>query len=312
MISHIVIRFLGMGEIPVFDMASGEHPVYVVSDSSTTLNWQPVIPRGNRFCVPLVFDSDIPTFKEDVARLIEAAKQLDESTEGILIFNFRTLARSSVAGLPNYVCAGMAYTPRALEYTYYGQPLNGVDPVELINHLCDGRRRHPIVREVLRQQAEDRRQHQEYWRRTQAEGRRQKAELREGNRKALKLLKEMLTREQRRELLKEKRFHVLGQDGKTYRITPKEIHNVFELDGDRVVKEFCIVTRGLPSYDQMLAQKLLLETNIAEFLRIANTWEIGADGSRTFLVRTLDEQTVADVMENYGLGENFQLVPRVA
>lgn len=307
MITHIVIQFLGMGEIPIFDKTSGEHRVYIVND---TLNWQPTIPRGHRFCVPLVFDSDIPRFKEDVARLVESASCLDESADGILIFSFRTLARAAVGDLQNYVCAGMAYTPRALEYTYYGQPLNGADPVELINHLCEGRRRHPIVREVLRQQAEDRRQHQEYWRRTQAESRRQKAELRAGNRKALKLLKELLTREQRRELVKEKRFHIQGQDGNTYRITTAEIHNVFQIDGDRIVKEFCIVTRGLPFYDQMLAQKLLLETNIDEFMRIANKWEIAADGSRTFLEPVLDLGEEPE--RTYELGEDFQLVPRVA
>jgi hypothetical protein len=42
-----------------------------------------------------------------------------------------------------------------------------------------------------------------------------------------------------------------------------------------------IITRGfLPVYDQMLAQKLLLQANPEMFHRVTNTWDLAEDGTR--------------------------------
>jgi hypothetical protein len=62
--------------------------------------------------------------------------------------------------------------------------------------------------------------------------------------------------------------------GKVYRVrqgTHGNVRKIEQVDGrDREVMSFCIQPGGVPEEDAMLAQKLLLETDEAMFLRIAN------------------------------------------
>jgi len=116
--------------------------------------------------------------------------------------------------------------------------------------------------------------------------RRRQARLREDSRKrmfkeaanerARRILMSMLNDEQRRDLAANNNFQltVHSRDGsiKVYRIDYGYQGNVKLLgpDGD-VDRSYCIhADRRLPYEDQMLAQKLLLENNEEEFLRIAN------------------------------------------
>lgn len=78
-----------------------------------------------------------------------------------------------------------------------------------------------------------------------------------------------------------KSFHVLGKDGFTYLITEQYQHNVFRIENGRRTFEYCIITKKhIPIYDQMLAQKLLLESNPQMFLDISNIWLLTEDGQR--------------------------------
>jgi hypothetical protein len=46
---------------------------------------------------------------------------------------------------------------------------------------------------------------------------------------------------------------------------------VYRIDRDKPVERLCIYASGdVPEEDSMIAQKLLLEANEAEFLRVAN------------------------------------------
>lgn len=89
------------------------------------------------------------------------------------------------------------------------------------------------------------------------------------------ILRENLTPTQRRALDRWGGFKVIAGSGKTYRIDRGQSGNVKELGRSRVgaarvVASYCIHPTGLPTADVMLAQKLLLEANEPEFLRIAN------------------------------------------
>jgi hypothetical protein len=92
----------------------------------------------------------------------------------------------------------------------------------------------------------------------------------EARKKAEELLFGCLNPEQKEELKKDKHFHVLACSGKRYRVRPGT--TVEELDEtNKTVARYCIHTKeSVPAYDEALIQKLMLELNEPEFLRIAN------------------------------------------
>ena len=94
----------------------------------------------------------------------------------------------------------------------------------------------------------------------------------EAEKRAEALLELHLNETQRQEYRTKKRFIVEVQDGVCYRINRGWAGNVEELNKDgKPVNRLCIHTRApVPIPDNLLAQKLLLETDPAEFRRIAN------------------------------------------
>jgi hypothetical protein len=100
--------------------------------------------------------------------------------------------------------------------------------------------------------------------------------------RARRLLFSMLNADQQKELDEKNHFHltVHSRDGsmKVYRIEHGYAGNVKLLGVDgQPVKRYCIhADSRLPYEDQMLAQKLMLETNEPEFLRIANMTQLRA------------------------------------
>lgn len=95
--------------------------------------------------------------------------------------------------------------------------------------------------------------------------------------KAEKLLLSVLSPEQRDEYLKHGRFHVRTADGRLYRIN-KGRHGNMELlerdaDGELIIAEnLCVhVQPNCPNQDNMVAQKLMIESGMEDELRrIAN------------------------------------------
>ena len=95
----------------------------------------------------------------------------------------------------------------------------------------------------------------------------------QARKRARKLLKASLDAEQRRELKRKGYFHVSGSRGNVYRVASRFPFNV-RLAGyakpSRVF--FCLEAEDplVPVEDVMLAQKLMLEQDEGEFLRVAN------------------------------------------
>lgn len=88
--------------------------------------------------------------------------------------------------------------------------------------------------------------------------------------KAEELLVSCLDQEQQAELAESDQFHVTSSAGRRFCIHRGRAGNVsFGAGRERVT--YCIHdNEGLPAADTMLAQKLLLETDEAQFLQIAN------------------------------------------
>jgi hypothetical protein len=98
-------------------------------------------------------------------------------------------------------------------------------------------------------------------------------ELRKARKRAKKLLHSHLDPEQRRELKRKGHFHVYGSKGNLYRIAARYPYNV-RLAGEakRSRMFFCLEPDDpeIPLEDVLLAQKLMLESDEGEFLRLAN------------------------------------------
>ncbi len=93
--------------------------------------------------------------------------------------------------------------------------------------------------------------------------------------RAEQLLKSMLTKPQRDELRRFGRFTIVGPSGTRYRIHRSDVRNIYVLDqkGNRNHR-LCwyMIGRKIPQADQMLAQKIMIEADEEEFLRVAEVW----------------------------------------
>ena len=123
---------------------------------------------------------------------------------------------------------------------------------------------------------------------------------RRADRRAKALLHRHLTREQRWELRATRSVTVTGQDGRTYRITEGSCNNVFLLEDGEERFRLCAVAdfsselsprvlrdgqtavtldgqgyiASLPVHDLMLAQKLLIESDIRAYLSVAQAMNV--------------------------------------
>lgn len=123
--------------------------------------------------------------------------------------------------------------------------------------------------------------------------------------RARALLHRHLTREQRW-TLRVGYFDVVGQDGRTYRVENGSCQNVWALEDGRKGTNYCIVAAGtrIPTYDMMLAQKVMLECDLAHFMSVARRrdgaggqWE-NPDGSPAHAAPlTVSRQDVEGVAE---------------
>jgi hypothetical protein len=95
---------------------------------------------------------------------------------------------------------------------------------------------------------------------------------REAQQNARALLLSCLTPTQQEELATKWYFAVTTKSGNTYRIQDRQIYNVTRLDKQgRPLENLCVgLAEDVPLEDNMLAQKLLLETDEDRFLEIAN------------------------------------------
>jgi len=110
-----------------------------------------------------------------------------------------------------------------------------------------------------------------------AEAERLRKEAEEADARAEELLKQHLDEPQAAEYNKDKTFTVISKDGqRKYKIQKGWSHNVVRIDDNgRPVQSFCAhPSWSVPEHDNMLAQKLMLETAEEAFLAIANKRQI--------------------------------------
>jgi len=86
--------------------------------------------------------------------------------------------------------------------------------------------------------------------------------------RAEKLLESCLTSEQRGQLAKHGWFTVVARSGRVYQIKRGRARNVIEMRTGRTY--CCHPIDNVPDADTMLAQKMMLEVEEDEFLRMAN------------------------------------------
>lgn len=103
---------------------------------------------------------------------------------------------------------------------------------------------------------------------------RSRQQLKDASVKAKELLLEHLTPSQRR-TLEEKGWFLItgGKSGKIYRLSSRSIAgNVEEMskEGKALARYCCHLDHRYPTHDHHLAQKIMLEHNEEEFLRLAN------------------------------------------
>lgn len=96
----------------------------------------------------------------------------------------------------------------------------------------------------------------------------------EAHAKAIELLKSWLSADQLREFEKDARFTVQGSDtGTHYRLISEHSYNILELDKEGALtgQKYCVVpSASVAMGDQLLAQKIWLETDETRTLKIAN------------------------------------------
>lgn len=107
------------------------------------------------------------------------------------------------------------------------------------------------------------------WKRQEEERKRKEAEALQ---RAEDLLMLQLSERQQSDWKEYKAFDVVSQSGKRFRITNQHSGNVREYDAEgKHVFNHCIVSREcVPLPDQLVMQKLMLEYQEADFMRIAN------------------------------------------
>ena len=111
-----------------------------------------------------------------------------------------------------------------------------------------------------------------------AERERRDEERKKADERAEALLLAHLTPDQRETLERMRHFVVQSERGRVYRLRRGRLANVDEMDKDRVVAQYCIhpSIHNIPEADSLLAQKLMLEMNEEQFLRIANRTAVAA------------------------------------
>jgi len=148
----------------------------------------------------------------------------------------------------------------------------------------------PAERERRRLQAEHEEERRKEQRRRDEERR---LEREEAQQRALRLLVENLTEQQRLDLDTRGHFFVDAPSGRRYQIESGSHGNVKLVDpanNNRRVASLCAQPRGVPDGDSMLAQKLLLLCDESAFLRIANHSVTNANAYERLVPRELQDR----------------------
>ncbi len=304
---RVQIDWLDAGALPLYD-TGGTEDYYVLAEDQTTWNVHRMSSR--RVLLPINLDAPLAVLEQRLPELLAPFQGQD----GTFILSVRTCAdipidqsilydqtsASTTLALPTFggrfttttsttssvpevtyrlVLAALGFVPDAL------LGVRAENPAEVL--LAALRAGWPTAPDldapVLSDEEHEaiRASHDRYF--AQISERQKKKEA--CTARAREILLEFLDPEQRAEFEAEKRFRVQGQDGHAYLIEYKAAHNVFRLEGETKVVEYCLVASGyVPIPDLMLTQKILLESDPAPFFAKANVWRI-EDGKRGWVER---------------------------
>jgi len=262
MITSLLIHYLGDGEIPIYDTeVGGQYFTLNYNDEDPpTSHWEPRRAHSARVIIPLSVDL---TVRYLAGLLPDWLLGLDDlGVDGSLIFSIRSLCDLPPFGL--WTCSGLGFLPGNNCRNAY--PLDGSRAEDLILHVCREPRGenfnglHPVIRAMFADRIANR---------EALELERQQET--EALAKSRVLLEQFLTDDQQEELTMTGAFHVRGEDRRIYRVRKGYAHNVDLIENGEPTRRYCIISKeSMPIYDQMLGQKLLLEKNVGEFLRLAN------------------------------------------
>ncbi len=275
---HLLVNPLDPGEIPVFDV-----------DPATCYQWSPLTwdirGCGVRTFIDLNLDEPLTTLVDALPRrLQDLINETSVSPDGTLILILRSVWQSTIYdGIVDYrgvkvvdrhgvlLIGGLAY----VDGLHEGVDVGDRDLIYQVEQTClalagkEFDQEVPDLPEFIDHIGNRRREREETIQRV--------------SHRARELLRSHLNNEQCREFDASGQFHVRGADGYNYLIVDQCQHNVFRVEGEHRIFEYCIISKhAIPNHDQMLAQMLLLRANPSMFHEITNTWRLQEDGQRVF------------------------------
>lgn len=275
------------------------------------------VPNNHRIIIPDSVDVSVDRLKTN---LDEWLKLVENEGDGTLFFTVRSIY-AAPGEEPKYFLGGMVFIPRPEGVEIYndiGLPLEGEDPRTLINLVLDEDREHPFIRRFLELDVELRAEATD---RYQAERAEQEREYGVAMQRSRILLLGMLSPQQTADLEQHHYFEVTGQDGRLYRITDKDHQNVYLIQDGKPLIRYCAIMANwrIPVYDLLLAQKLLIESDLDRFMEVANqrrldiiepnrTITIGPNGP-DYRIRTGFEREIRRLLEAIPLNEPVLVQP---
>lgn len=273
MITHLQLEWLGDGALPIYDTADGfaGHPFFWLDARHPAVWNEAQVPRSHRVVVPLEVDTLVGDFKRDLKSWLDMLEGLGDGT---LFFPIRTVTGPILEGGGAIMLVGLGFLPHPPDVELYydiGARLDGMSLEELADVLiqvAEGRIEHRLAVEA--RQLQDARYQQ--YREQQAVSLKR---FEEATARSLRLLKSFLSTSQRAELERWEGITVRGADGQEYFIDAQPHQNIYLIERGLRRRRFCVVMQDsrIPLYDMMLAQKLLLETDIPRFTALANKWD---------------------------------------
>ncbi len=298
MITHIFVDKLGQAELPMYEIPRPCDHYYVFNPGRPSVAeregcnmmqriyeghyWESRM-RNQRAFIEHNIDIFVYDAIPQISGWLHQVHEENPEVSGTLIVSIRE--NTSFIDEGQLLQAGLGFAPIP-----WGVRLpEDLDPVEALHQIFGTHsphqmpERHPLIQTLLRDMITDERHkdllESDY---NYIQHRRQIEEEKEvASQRARVLLYSCLTHEQIVELEEHRYFHVWGADERRYRIEDLPQHNVFLMQGDRKVLEFCVVTKvNIPVFDLMLMQKMLLESNPNMFWENANRWTIDLAGER--------------------------------
>jgi hypothetical protein len=286
---RVYFEWLECGAIPVYDLppSEDEHEWAYLESDEHTCRWNLGRSRRARLILPLGEARLLPFLDflrqplPEGAVLMVAVRSVFNLEEGVVpIFATTRLGADPLVTIGLAVISNLGTVPPGLDVELVDGrlPESCLQFIEQFLRIYETTEEpaHPILSDAWRdvQRARERSADQD---RRWAE---ERAASRLSSERALALLKRHLNEVQLQELEAFKGFHVVGADGRTFRIHHAAHGNVFSIENGVPAVNYCIVAVNevpIPIYDLMLAQKVLLESTPESFFATANAKDVPED-----------------------------------